>query len=258
LCWPRCTRLPREARFTYAPGYIDAVAVQERDLNSDSDFGDTNEVVYYQANTLFSAYALTDGNGSVVERYRYDAYGGCTVLDPDGSVDADGLSDVKNPYVFTGRRLDPESGLMQYRHRCYSPTQVPPCQDRECGTRHYPPCRPVAPHSKCPRCRLRAGFDVCLTSGPECSRMAARRGRMPKDDDLVTAYETDLASRVAVVKMALREADIPFMCANDVVSTIYPVDGMAVVRFQVFRRDAERAERALVRLGLAGEKAGGS
>jgi len=81
---------------------------------------------------------------------------------------------------------------------------------------------------------------------------------MPEDDDLVTAYETDLASRVAVVKMALREADIPFMCANDVVSTIYPVDGMAVVRFQVFRRDAERAERALVRLGLAGEKAGGS
>jgi hypothetical protein len=44
-----------------------------------------------------------------------------------------------NPYTFTGRRLDPESGLMQYGHRYYSPTQVPPCQDRECGTRHYPP-----------------------------------------------------------------------------------------------------------------------
>jgi RHS repeat-associated protein len=109
------------ARFTYAPSYIDAVAVQERDLNADSDFGDTNEVVYYQANTLFSVYALSDGDGSVVERYRYDAYGGCTVLDPDGSADADGLSDVKNPYTFTGRRLDPETGLMQYRHRYHSP-----------------------------------------------------------------------------------------------------------------------------------------
>ena len=139
------------ARFTYAPGYIDAVAVQERDppaprlrrggLNADSDFGDTNEVVYYQANTLFSVYALSDGDGSVVERYRFDAYGGCTVLDPDGSVDADGLSDVRNPYVFTRRRLDPESALMQYRYRYYSPTQVPPCQERECGTRHYPPRR---------------------------------------------------------------------------------------------------------------------
>lgn len=109
------------ARFTYSPGYIDAVAVQERDLNADSDFGDTNEVVYYQANTLFSIYALSDLTGSVVERYRYDAYGGCTVLDADGSADADGLSDVKNPYTFTARRLDQETGLMQYRWRCYCP-----------------------------------------------------------------------------------------------------------------------------------------
>ena len=110
------------ARFTYSPGYIDAVAVQERDLNADSDFGDTNELVYYQANTLFTVYCLTDDSGAVVERYRYDAYGGCTVLDADGSADADGLSDVKNPYTFTARRLDLETGLMQYRNRYYSPT----------------------------------------------------------------------------------------------------------------------------------------
>jgi RHS repeat-associated protein len=110
------------ARYTYAPGYIDAVAVQERDLNADDDFGDTNEVTYYHSNTLFSVMALTDASESVVERYRYDAYGACTVLDPDGSADSDGLSDVENPYTYTGRRLDDESGLMQYRHRWYSPT----------------------------------------------------------------------------------------------------------------------------------------
>jgi len=110
------------ARFTYAPGYIDAVAVQERDLNSDSDFLDSNELVYYHQNTLFSVYALSDSGENVVERYRYDAYGAVTVLDADGSADADGLSDVENPYVFTGRRLDVESGLMQYRNRYYSPT----------------------------------------------------------------------------------------------------------------------------------------
>jgi len=104
-----------------SPGYIDAVAVQERDLNSDSDFGDANEVVYYHANTLFSVYALTDATENVVERYRYDAYGACTVLDDDWSADADGLSDVQNPYTFTGRRLDDETGLLQYRHRSYSP-----------------------------------------------------------------------------------------------------------------------------------------
>jgi len=104
-----------------SPGYIDAVAVQERDLNADDDFGDEDEVVYYHANTLFSVYALTEADENVVERYRYDAYGAATVLDDDWSADADGLSDVDNPYTFTGRRLDVGSGLMQYRHRCYAP-----------------------------------------------------------------------------------------------------------------------------------------
>jgi len=73
-------------------------------------------------NKLFSASALTDGSENVVERYRYDAYGGCAMLDADGSADSDGISDVGNAYAFTGRRLDIESGLMQYRNRYYSPT----------------------------------------------------------------------------------------------------------------------------------------
>ncbi|NIQ77938.1 MAG: hypothetical protein GTN93_07565, partial [Anaerolineae bacterium] len=72
-------------------------------------------------NTLHSVYALTANSESVVERYRYDAYGAATVLDADGSDDSDGLSDVDNPYMFTGRRMDPESGLMYLRSRYYDP-----------------------------------------------------------------------------------------------------------------------------------------
>jgi len=97
-----------------------ALAVQERDLNADDDFGDDDEVVYYHSNTLFSIYALSDADENVIERYRYDAYGTCTVLDADFSDDADNASDVKNPYTFTARRLDAESELMQYRYRYYS------------------------------------------------------------------------------------------------------------------------------------------
>jgi len=97
------------------------VAVQERDLNADNDFADDDEVVYYHSNTLFTVYAVSDASETVIERYRYDPYGACTVLDADGSVDADGLSDVENPYTFTARRLDAESGLMQYRFRDYLP-----------------------------------------------------------------------------------------------------------------------------------------
>ncbi|MFW6119164.1 MAG: hypothetical protein ACOC7S_02405, partial [Planctomycetota bacterium] len=106
-----------EARYTYAPGYIDAVAVQERDLNGDGDFGDSGEVVYYHANTLYSVYALTDGSENVAERYRYSAYGQVTVLDADWSADADAASDAASPYRYTARRLDAESELMQYRNR---------------------------------------------------------------------------------------------------------------------------------------------
>jgi len=108
------------ARFVYSPDYLDAVARQERDLNADSDFSDTDEVIYYHSNTLYSIYALTDATESVVERYRYDAYGAVSVLDADGSDDTDGFSDAENPYAFTGRRLDLESALMQYRNRYYS------------------------------------------------------------------------------------------------------------------------------------------
>jgi len=97
-------------------------ATRTRDLNDDNDFADANEVVYYHSSTLFSVYALSDASETVIERYRYDAYGACTVLDADGSVDAAGLSDVKNPYTFTARRLDAESGLMRYRFRDYSPS----------------------------------------------------------------------------------------------------------------------------------------
>jgi hypothetical protein len=44
------------ARYTYAPGYIDDVAVQERDLNADDDFAADDEVVYYMSNTLHNVY----------------------------------------------------------------------------------------------------------------------------------------------------------------------------------------------------------
>jgi RHS repeat-associated protein len=73
---------------------------------------------FYAANDLFSVQALVDGAGAVVERYRYDAYGRMTVLAPDG-VTVRPQSSFGNPVGFTGRRLDPESGLWQYRNRYY-------------------------------------------------------------------------------------------------------------------------------------------
>jgi len=61
---------------------------------------------YYVHDHLYSPVALTNSAGSVEERYEYDAYGNCHILEPNFADDPDGQSDYGNPYLFTGRRLD--------------------------------------------------------------------------------------------------------------------------------------------------------
>ena len=55
----------------------------------------------------------------MVERYEYDVYGRPQIFD---STDTElTTSAIGNPYLFTGRRFDPESGNYYYRARIYSP-----------------------------------------------------------------------------------------------------------------------------------------
>jgi len=61
---------------------------------------------------------LTNQAGAVVERYTYDPYGKVKVLAANG-VTVRTVSAVGNPWTFTGRRLDGETGLMYYRARMY-------------------------------------------------------------------------------------------------------------------------------------------
>jgi RHS repeat-associated protein len=73
---------------------------------------------YYHANNLYNVSAITDKNGAVVERYNYSPYGEATILDAAGTTVL-GASTIANPWTFTGRRLDAETGLMYYRARYY-------------------------------------------------------------------------------------------------------------------------------------------
>ena len=77
------------------------------------------ERFYYSRNQQFSITALTDENGNVVERYRYDAYGNTQILSPTGD-DRD-QSSVGNVFMYTGRYYHPELELYYFRARYYDP-----------------------------------------------------------------------------------------------------------------------------------------
>ena len=77
---------------------------------------------FYHDNSIGPVVALTDETGAVVERYRYQAYGENTILAADAVTPLPD-STVGNPFRFTGRRFDNESGLYYYRARHYLPSR---------------------------------------------------------------------------------------------------------------------------------------
>ena len=74
---------------------------------------------YYHFDGLGSVVALSDENGDIVERYEYSVYDQTQIL--SASHEPRATSDYSNPYMFTGRRYDDETGLYYYRARMYYP-----------------------------------------------------------------------------------------------------------------------------------------
>ncbi len=77
----------------------------------------TNFERCYQGNQQYSITALTNGSGTIVERYAYDAYGTSTIT--DGSGTARTSSAENNRYTYTGREYDEALGVYHYRARMY-------------------------------------------------------------------------------------------------------------------------------------------
>ena len=110
-----------DIQYIYHPNYVDAVAVRYWDEdNSANDVLETDH--YYLQDANFNVTAVTDDTGTVKERYSYTPYGEVTILDADFSADADNKSDIGNEYLYTGRRLDPETNLQLNRNRFYHAT----------------------------------------------------------------------------------------------------------------------------------------
>ncbi len=85
-------------RYVYGPAVDDRVAMIDAQ----------GAVTFYHVDHQRSTVAVSDSSGVVIESYTYDEYGNSSTL-------------TGNPYRYTGRRLDAETGLYYYRARYYSP-----------------------------------------------------------------------------------------------------------------------------------------
>jgi RHS repeat-associated protein len=74
--------------------------------------GATGTVHYYHSDILGSTVALTNSSGSVTTQYNYSPFGVTQVIG----------TDVSQPFRFTGREWDAETGMYYYRARYYSPS----------------------------------------------------------------------------------------------------------------------------------------
>jgi len=89
------------ARYTYGRGIDEPLALRKAGAN-----------YFYEADGLGSVTSITDANGTLLDSYRYDAFGSALAT----------LSQVSQPFRFTGREFDPETGLYYYRARYYDQT----------------------------------------------------------------------------------------------------------------------------------------
>ena len=61
---------------------------------------------FYHSDDLGSVRKVTDATGSVIEQYRYRDYGAPSLFNAVGNPIT--TSAIGNPYLFTGRRYDPD------------------------------------------------------------------------------------------------------------------------------------------------------
>ncbi len=89
------------SRYSHGPGTDQPLAVQRAGVG----------FFYYHVDHQGSIVNLTDSNGLIANSYLYDAYGRMLTLSET----------ILQPFTYTGREFDAESGLYFYRARYYDP-----------------------------------------------------------------------------------------------------------------------------------------
>ena len=85
----------------------------------DVDGNGSVDRVAYHADDMGNVMAVTNGIGTVLEKYDYDNFGKPRFFDAVGSPIAQ--SAIGNPWLFNGHRYDSETGLYDYRTRYFDP-----------------------------------------------------------------------------------------------------------------------------------------
>jgi YD repeat-containing protein len=71
---------------------------------------------YYHVNHQGSVIGTTDAGGNIDQHFAYDEYGNLS-----STSSGQGSQNIGEPFRYTGRRWDPETGLSYYRAWYYSP-----------------------------------------------------------------------------------------------------------------------------------------
>jgi RHS repeat-associated protein len=90
-------------RYVYGPGVDERIVMIDEEAS-----GAEPTHHFYHTNHQGSVIATSDEAGELIDTYTYDEFGNSDTL-------------TGNPYRYTGRRLDEETGLYYYRARYYAP-----------------------------------------------------------------------------------------------------------------------------------------
>jgi RHS repeat-associated protein len=111
-------------QYVWSARYVHAPVQRTRDSNTDGDLADAGDsTLYYAVDANFNVTGLCDASAAMAERVAYDPYGRSTFYDGSwANPSATSAAAVANDVLFTGHRLDAESGLYYTLHRYYHPT----------------------------------------------------------------------------------------------------------------------------------------
>ena len=108
-----------QREFVYGHDFLEPVVMVDHTSAGALPAGQS-EPLYYLQDMMRSVVALTDSTGTVVEKYKYEAYGATYILSATGSpLPASGYG---NPFLWTGQHYDAATNLYLYQYRAYSPT----------------------------------------------------------------------------------------------------------------------------------------